>query len=213
MAAQASNSWYSRYGKRLFDLALTIPGLILISPVLAIVALLVRIKLGSPVLFRQERAGLHGRTFTLYKFRTMGHEYDENGRKILDEERTGRLGRILRSTSLDELPELWNVIKGDMSIVGPRPLFVEYLPYYTEEESRRHDVRPGLTGLAQVSGRNALNWEERLALDVEYVDKCCFNLDVKIIFSTFWKVLRRSDVEVVTGGKCRLDELRSNNNA
>jgi lipopolysaccharide/colanic/teichoic acid biosynthesis glycosyltransferase len=204
------DKFYSKYGKRIFDLAIALTGLVVLSPVLLGIALLLRAKLGSPVLFRQERTGLHGRTFMLYKFRTMGDEYDRQGRKIPDEERTGSLGRFLRAASLDELPELWNILRGEMSIVGPRPLFVEYLPYYTKEEARRHDLRPGLTGLAQVSGRNLLNWEERLAIDVEYVDKCCFVLDVKIILSTFWKVLRRSDIEVITGGKCRLDEWRSN---
>ncbi|MFP4428620.1 MAG: sugar transferase, partial [Desulfovermiculus sp.] len=143
-----------------------------------------------------------------YKFRTMGKEFDNQGNKIPDEERTGKLGRFLRSTSLDELPELWNIVLGDMSIVGPRPLFVEYLPYYTKEEAIRHEVRPGLTGLAQISGRNALNWEDRLVLDVEYINLQSFSFDIKILFRTFYKVLTRSDVEIITGGNKRLDDER-----
>jgi lipopolysaccharide/colanic/teichoic acid biosynthesis glycosyltransferase len=201
-------NWYRRYGKRWLDLGLTIPGLLLISPLLAIIALLIRVRLGSPVLFRQERAGLNGRPFVLYKFRTMGNEYDERGNRISDEDRTGRLGRFLRSTSLDEWPELWNILLGDMSVVGPRPLFADYLPYYTKEEDRRHEVRPGLTGLAQVSGRNSLNWEDRLALDVEYAKTYNFFMDIRLIISTAGKVIRKSDVEVITGGKCRLDDWR-----
>jgi undecaprenyl phosphate N,N'-diacetylbacillosamine 1-phosphate transferase len=142
----------------------------------------------------------------------MGSEYDAQGKKIPDENRTGKLGRFLRSTSLDELPELWNILLGDMSIVGPRPLLVEYLPYYTKKEARRHEVRPGLTGLAQVSGRNALGWEQRLALDVEYVKEYNFILDSRIIIYTLIKVIRKSDVEVITGGKCRLDDWRKSRN-
>lgn len=209
MNMKQQKTFYSIYGKRWFDLILTIPGFIVISPLLILIALLIKFKMGSPVLFRQERAGLNGRIFLLYKFRTMGEEYDKQGNRIPDEERTGKLGRFLRSTSLDELPELWNIVIGDMSIVGPRPLFVEYLPYYTKKEAQRHEVRPGLTGLAQVSGRNKLNWEERLALDMVYVEKFNFLMDLKIIIATGHKVLRQSDVETITGGKCRFDDWRT----
>jgi undecaprenyl phosphate N,N'-diacetylbacillosamine 1-phosphate transferase len=160
------------------------------------------------VLFRQERAGLNGRPFVLYKFRTMGNEYDERGNRISDEDRTGRLGCFLRSTSLDELPELWNILLGDMSVVGPRPLFADYLPYYTKEEDRRHEVRPGLTGLAQVSGRNSLNWEDRLKLDVEYVNSLTIFKDLGIISQTAKKVILRRDVNAITGGHRRLDQVR-----
>lgn len=205
-------SFYAKTGKRLFDLALALPALVALLPVMGCVAVLVRAKLGSPVLFRQERAGLRGRPFLLYKFRTMGKEFDKQGNKVPDEERTGRLGRFLRSTSIDELPELWNIVLGDMSIVGPRPLFVEYLPYYTKEEARRHEVRPGLTGLAQVSGRNALGWEDRLALDVEYASTYNFFMDIRLIVSTAGKVVKKSDVEIITGGKCRLDDWRGGEN-
>ncbi|MCM1297667.1 MAG: sugar transferase [Muribaculaceae bacterium] len=183
---------YKNCIKRCLDFLLALCGIIVISPVLLILWILVRVKLGSPVLFRQERPGRNGEIFTLCKFRTMTDRRDEKGELLPDEQRLTRFGKILRSTSLDELPELFNILKGDMSLIGPRPLLVRYLPWYTEEERHRHDVRPGLTGLAQVNGRNALGWEGRFSYDLEYVQNCSFLLDVKIIGMTVGKVLRRS---------------------
>ncbi|HEU65666.1 MAG TPA: sugar transferase [Chloroflexi bacterium] len=190
---------YSPTLKRSFDLLVTIPALLLLAPVLALVALLVRLKLGAPVLFCQQRPGLHGKPFTLYKFRTMTDARDAQGHLLPDAERLTNFGRFLRSSSLDELPELWNVIKGDMSLVGPRPLLLEYLPYYAERERARHNVRPGLTGLAQVSGRNTLSWDERLELDVQYVEQMSFVADVVILWKTCWKVIEREGVVIVPG--------------
>lgn len=178
--------------KRLLDIILSGMALVILSPVLLIVAVLVRTKLGSPVIFHQERPGKDEKIFTLCKFRTMTDGKDENGNLLPDEVRLTRFGKLLRSTSLDELPELWNILKGDMSIVGPRPLLVRYLPYYTEEERKRHSVRPGLTGYAQINGRNALNWEDRFAYDLAYVEKCSLALDIKILFETVGKVFKRS---------------------
>lgn len=169
-------------------------GLILTSPVMAITALLVRLTMGKPVLFRQVRPGLHGKPFILYKFRTMTDERDEQGNLLPDEQRLTRLGRFLRRTSLDELPELWNVLKGDMSLVGPRPLLMEYLPLYTPEQFRRHEVKPGITGWAQVNGRNAITWEEKFKLDTWYVDNLSFWFDIKIIFMTVWKIIKREGI-------------------
>lgn len=180
--------------KRLFDILASAFGLLLLSPVILIVAWQVRRKLGSPVFFRQTRPGLHGKPFEMIKFRTMLDAYDENGKPLPDSERITPFGRFLRSTSLDELPELWNVLKGDMSVVGPRPLLMEYMDYYTEEEMLRHSVRPGVTGLAQVSGRNALTWEQKLGLDVEYVQKQSLFFDLKIILTTIKKVFKREDI-------------------
>lgn len=194
MSVKASNSWYSRYGKRLFDLALTIPGLILISPVLALIALLVRVKLGSPVLFRQTRPGLHGKPFTIYKFRTMTDARDAEGNLLPDKERLTRLGRFLRATSLDELPELFNVIKGEMSLVGPRPLKMDYLSLYTPEQGRRHESPPGITGWAQINGRNALDWPQRFQQDVWYVDNLRLKIDIIIFVKTFIKVISRQGI-------------------
>ena len=185
---------YRHPGKRALDLFLTIPALAILSPLLGLLALLVRIKLGSPILFRQQRPGLHGHPFTLYKFRTMTDDRDKEGNLLPDADRLTPLGRFLRSTSLDELPELWNVLKGDMSLVGPRPLLMRYLPRYTPEQMRRHEVRPGVTGWAQINGRNALTWEEKFKLDVRYVDNISFWLDVRIIFLTLWKILKREGV-------------------
>lgn len=185
---------YERVFKRLFDILLSGLALVILSPLLLVLAILVRIKLGSPVLFRQKRPGKDEKIFTLYKFRSMSDARDENGKLLSDEERLGKFGKLLRSTSLDELPELWNIFKGDMSIVGPRPLLVEYLPYYTEQEHHRHDVRPGLTGLAQINGRNALNWESRFAYDLEYLQYLTLSFDIKIILQTIGRVLSRSDV-------------------
>lgn len=181
---------------------------LLSMPIWLTVAALIWWQLGRPILFRQRRAGLKGRPFVMVKFRTMGPERDERGGRISDEVRTGRLGRFLRASSLDELPELWNVIRGDMALVGPRPLFVEYLPYYTAEEQRRHDVRPGITGLAQINGRNTGGWARKLALDVHYVDNRSLLLDLKILLLTLGKVVRRCDLQVVPDGRRRLDELR-----
>lgn len=179
--------------KRLFDLAATVPAFVLSLPVQAAVAAAVRITLGSPVLFRQERPGLHGRPFTLVKFRTM-HPADPLRGQVSDAERLTRFGTFLRSTSLDELPTLWHVVRGDMSLVGPRPLLPNYLDRYTPAQARRHEVRPGLTGLAQVSGRNGLSWEERLTLDVEYVDRHSLLLDLRILWRTVAVVLRREGI-------------------
>lgn len=178
--------------KRLLDLLLSLCGIIVLSPVYLVLWVLVRIKLGKPALFTQERPGKDGKLFKLYKFRSMTSERDASGELLPDEVRLTRFGRLLRSTSLDELPELFNILKGDMSLIGPRPLLVRYLPYYTEEESHRHDVRPGLTGYAQVNGRNALGWEERFAYDLEYVKNVSFLMDLKIIGLTVGKVLKRS---------------------
>lgn len=196
--------FYERYIKRLLDVLLSGMALIFLSPVLLITAILVRVKLGSPVVFCQERPGKDEKIFKLYKFRTMSDARDENGQLLPDEVRLTKFGRLLRSTSLDELPELWNIFRGDMSIVGPRPLLVEYLPYYTTEERHRHDVRPGLTGLAQVNGRNNLTWEQKFAYDLIYVNNVSFLSDIKIIFMTVLKVVRRSDIVVgveYKGGK------------
>ena len=187
-------TFYRRRGKRLFDLALTVPALILLAPVMGLVALLVRLKLGSPVLFRQQRPGLHGESFTMFKFRTMTDARDAHGNLLPDVQRLTRLGRFLRSTSLDELPELWNVLKGEMSLVGPRPLRMEYVPLYTPEQARRHESQPGITGWAQVNGRNALSWEEKFYLDVFYVDNLSFSLDLTIVVKTLWKVLSREGI-------------------
>jgi sugar transferase EpsL len=175
---------YRKFGKRLFDLAVTVPVLILLSPVIAVVALLVRLMLGSPVLFRQQRPGLNGRPFTIYKFRSMATADDAAGRSLPDDQRITAFGKVLRRTSLDELPELINVLKGDLSLVGPRPLRMDYLDRYSPEQRRRHEVRPGITGMAQVSGRNELSWEEKFALDVWYVDHCSAWLDFKILART-----------------------------
>ena len=185
---------YRRFFKRFFDIVLSLTALIVLSPVLLIVAVLVRVKLGSPVIFCQERPGKDEKIFRLYKFRSMTDRRDENGNLLPDEIRLTKFGRLLRSTSLDELPELWNILKGDMSIVGPRPLLVKYLLRYNEEQRHRHDVRPGLTGLAQVNGRNAISWEERFAYDVEYVKTVSFWLDVRILFLTVAVVFRRSGI-------------------
>ncbi len=187
-------SWYRAWGKRLLDLVGAGVGLLLLAPLMLLIAILVRVGLGSPVLFRQQRPGLHGKPFTLYKFRTMTDARDAQGNLLPDEQRLTRLGRFLRSTSLDELPELWNVLKGDMSLVGPRPLLMEYLPLYTPEQFRRHGVRPGVTGWAQIRGRNTLTWEERFALDVWYVDHVSLGLDLKILALTLWKVLTREGI-------------------
>lgn len=201
---------YAKYIKRLIDIVCALAAIVVFGWLYIIVAVLVRIKLGNPVIFKQPRPGKNGKIFNMYKFRTMTDERDEEGKLLPDDARLTRFGRFLRSTSLDELPEAFNILKGDMSVIGPRPLLVEYLPYYTEEERHRHDVRPGLSGLAQVNGRNTCGWEEKFSYDLEYVNKISFLLDVKIILITVGKFIRKSDVLV---GKQlpvgRLDVVRS----
>lgn len=177
---------YKRFFKRPIDILCALLAITVFSWLYIIVAILVRIKLGSPVLFKQERPGKDGKIFKLYKFRTMTDEKDENGELLPDDVRLTKFGRFLRKTSLDELPEAFNILKGDMSVIGPRPLLVEYLPLYNEHQQRRHEVRPGLTGLAQVNGRNAISWEEKFDLDVEYVDNITFWGDLKLVFKTVW---------------------------
>lgn len=185
---------YKNYIKRFLDFTLSLLALILLSPVMLIIAILVRIKLGTPVIFKQQRPGKNEKIFTLYKFRTMNDKKDENGNLLPDSERLTKFGKLLRSTSLDELPELVNIIKGDMAIVGPRPLLVGYLPLYNEEQKHRHDVRPGLTGLAQVNGRNSISWEEKFKDDLKYVNKITFIGDTKIILKTVGKVFKREGI-------------------
>ncbi len=189
---------YSKYIKRLLDILISLTFIVLFSWLYLILVIHVRIKLGSPVLFCQERPGYNEKIFKLYKFRTMTDKRDEKGNLLPDSERLTRFGSMLRSTSLDELPEMFNILKGDMSLIGPRPLLIEYLPYYTEEERLRHSVRPGLTGLAQVSGRNYLAWNKRLARDVEYVNHISFIMDVRIIIKTIMVVFKKEDVSVDT---------------
>ena len=180
--------------KRLLDITFAGIGLLLLLPVVLIVAILVRFKLGAPILFSQRRPGLHGHIFTMYKFRSMNEKKDENGALLPDNVRLTRFGKILRSTSLDELPGLWSVLKGDMSLVGPRPLLVEYLPLYSAEQNRRHSVKPGITGWAQINGRNNISWQEKFEFDVWYVDNRSFWLDIKIIIATVRKVFFRADI-------------------
>ena len=186
--------FYRQVGKRLFDLSLAILALIFLAPLMAVVALLVRGTLGSPILFHQWRPGWQGRPFTLLKFRTMSNACDGQRKLLSDAERLTPLGRFLRSTSLDELPELLNVLKGDMSLVGPRPLLMQYLDRYTPYQMRRHEVQPGITGWAQVHGRNALTWEQKFALDVWYVDHQSLWLDLKIVAVTVWKIVQREGI-------------------
>lgn len=185
---------YRNYVKRIMDIFLSFIAIFILMPLILLLAFLVKIKLGSPILFFQERPGKDEKIFRLYKFRSMSEEKDKEGHYLPDEKRLTRFGRKLRSTSLDELPELFSILKGDMSIVGPRPLLIEYLPYYTEIERKRHKVRPGLTGLAQVEGRNYLSWDERLKKDVVYVEQISFWLDCKIIVKTFINVIRQKGV-------------------
>ena len=192
------NGIYARYGKRVFDVVFSGGALVILSPVLAVMAVLVRIKLGKPVVFCQERPGKDEKIFKMYKFRTMTNTCDEEGNLLPDEKRLTPFGRMLRKTSLDELPELFNIFKGDMSIVGPRPLLCSYLPYYTEREKKRHSVMPGLTGLAQVNGRNMLVWDERLELDVRYAENITFIGDMKIIVRTVTKVFASEGIAVDT---------------
>ena len=192
--------------KRLFDLALSIFTLFSLTPLVLIIAVLVRMRIGSPVFFRQERPGLHGKPFTIYKFRTMTDERDEDGNLLSDGERLTCLGQFLRKTSMDELPELFNVIKGDMSIIGPRPLLMQYLDRYTPEQARRHEVKPGITGWAQVNGRNAISWEDKFKQDVWYVDNRSSYLDLKIIAITIWKILKREGIK--QPGQATMEEFK-----
>lgn len=185
---------YEKYIKRPQDMLCALLALIVLSPILFITAFLVRVKLGSPVIFKQERPGLNGKIFTLYKFRTMTDERDSEGNLLPDEVRLAKFGKLLRSTSLDELPELLNILFGDIAVIGPRPLLVEYLPRYNAEQRRRHEVRPGLSGLAQVNGRNAISWEDKFKYDVQYVDHVTFLGDWKIIFQTILNVIKRDGI-------------------
>lgn len=199
---------YEKYIKRPQDFCCALAAIIVLSPVMAVTALLVRMKLGTPVLFKQERPGLNGKIFTLYKFRTMTDEKDSEGNLLPDEVRLTSFGKLLRSTSLDELPELFNILNGDMSVVGPRPLLVKYLPLYNEHQARRHEVRPGFTGYAQVHGRNAISWEKKFDLDVEYVDHVTFLGDWKIIFQTVKTVLKREGISSDTAAT--MEEFKGN---
>jgi lipopolysaccharide/colanic/teichoic acid biosynthesis glycosyltransferase len=185
---------YRRHMKRVLDVAVSALALVLLMPLLAIAAVAVRLLLGGPVLFRQTRPGINGEPFQVLKFRTMTNARDTEGHLLPDAQRLTAFGRLLRATSVDELPELWNVLKGDMSLVGPRPLLTQYLTRYTPEQARRHEVRPGITGLAQVSGRNELSWESKFALDVQYVDQYSFGMDARIIAMTVWNVVARKGI-------------------
>lgn len=185
---------YGKYVKRMLDLLVSLVALIVLMPLMIIIYICVRIKLGKPAIFKQQRPGKQEKIFTLYKFKTMTNETNQNGKLLQDSKRLTKFGKFLRSTSLDELPELFNILKGDMAIVGPRPLLVEYLPLYNEEQKQRHNVRPGLTGLAQVNGRNSLTWEEKFKDDITYINKINFLGDVKIIFKTIKKVLKREGI-------------------
>ncbi len=200
---------YRKFGKRALDLLITVPALFILAPVMGLISLLVSVKLGRPVLFRQQRPGLHGKPFTIYKFRTMTDARDAQGNLLPDAERLTPFGRFLRSTSLDELPELFNVLKGEMSLVGPRPLLMRYTPYFSDAERVRFTVRPGITGLAQISGRNNLSWDLRIAADVQYVQTLSFWLDVKILWVSFWHVITHQGVQVDPGATMLdLDEER-----
>lgn len=204
-----SNGLYCKLIKRLMDFLIAALSIIIFSPLLIILAILVRVKLGGPVIFKQKRPGLNGKVFKLYKFRTMTDAKDENGNLLDDEYRLTSFGKKLRSTSLDELPELYNILKGDMSIVGPRPLLVKYLPLYNDEQKRRHDVRPGLTGLAQVSGRNAITWTEKFNKDIEYVDNVSLGLDISIFFKTIYCVLKKEGIN--SDSAATMEDFTGNN--
>ena len=188
------HSFYDKYVKRSIDAILSLVAIIILSPVLAIVALLVRIKLGGPVIFKQQRPGLNEKIFTMYKFRTMTDERDADGNLLPDEARLTKFGKALRATSLDELPELFNILKGDMAIVGPRPLLVQYLPLYNAQQKKRHCVRPGITGYAQINGRNSISWEEKFDYDIYYVANIAITLDISILFKTFKTVIKRDGI-------------------
>ncbi|WP_302757726.1 sugar transferase [Ligilactobacillus salivarius] len=200
--------FYERYVKRSQSFLLSLIAIIILSPILLITYLLVRVKFGKPAIFIQKRVGKDGKVFDLYKFRTMTDQRGEDGKLLPDEQRLTSFGKKLRSTSLDELPELFNILKGDMALVGPRPLLVKYLPLYNDEQARRHEVRPGLTGYAQVNGRNAITWEDRFKLDVEYVDNVTFLNDWKIIFKTIKTVFKREGIS--EKGSATMDEFKGN---
>ncbi|MDF2588411.1 MAG: sugar transferase [Anaerocolumna sp.] len=209
-----NRNMYELYIKRKLDVILSLTALILLIPLFVILALLIRIKIGKGVIFKQKRVGKDEKVFTLYKFRTMNNKRDKKGKLLPDEQRLSEFGKKLRSTSLDELPELINILKGDMSIVGPRPLFPHYLPYYTKEERLRHKIKPGLTGLAQINGRNTLGWAERFQYDIDYVKNITFLNDLKIIYKTFVVTINR--LNVLSGKELtmpNLDEERSDTNA
>lgn len=203
--------FYEKYIKRPQDFCCALAATIVLSPIMAVTAVLVRVKLGSPVIFKQERPGLHGKIFTLYKFRTMTDAKDRNGNLLPDEVRLTKFGKMLRSTSLDELPELINMLKGDMAVVGPRPLLVKYLPLYNEYQARRHEVRPGFTGYAQVNGRNAITWDDKFEKDVFYVDHITFLGDWKIIFQTLKTVIRREGIS--SGSSVTMEEFKGSKTA
>ena len=203
------DDWYRRFGKRLFDLAAAAALMVLMAPVMILIAVLVRVRMGSPVLFRQRRVGRREQEFSVIKFRTMTDTSDTDGNLLTDAERLTRLGTLLRATSLDELPQLWNVLAGEMSLVGPRPLFPRYLPFYSDREARRNEVRPGITGLAQISGRHRLAWDTRLEMDVQYVDSRALQLDLSILWATAKKVVVRDDKASEPANLMDLDEERS----
>lgn len=198
MKNKRKKGFYEKYIKAPQDVFLASVALIFLSPILLIVAILVRIKLGAPVIFKQERAGKNGKPFYMYKFRSMSDQRDENGELLPDEQRLGKFGKLLRSTSLDELPSLWNVVRLDTSLVGPRALYLKYIPRYSEHQIRRLEVRPGITGLAQVNGRNAISWEDKFNYDVQYVDNITFIGDWKIMFKTVGKVFKREGITSAT---------------
>lgn len=203
------NKFYRRFVKRFFDFILTIPAVIILSPLMAVIALLVRINMGLPIIYKQKRPGIHGNLFSFFKFRSMTNDRDHRGYPWPDEKRLTNFGKFLRRTSLDELPELWNVLRGDMSLVGPRPLLVEYLNRYSPEQARRHEVKPGITGWAQINGRNAITWEEKFKYDVWYVDHWNLWLDIKIVFLTIFKVLTGEGIN--QPGKITMEEFKGKN--
>lgn len=209
MKKHKARGFYEKYAKRPLDILCALAAIIVFCWLYLLVAILVRCKLGSPIIFKQERPGKDGKIFKLYKFRTMADEKDENGQLLPDNVRLTKFGKFLRSTSLDELPEAFNILKGDMSVIGPRPLLVEYLPLYNEKQSRRHEVRPGLSGYAQVHGRNAVSWNEKFDLDVEYVDNITFLGDVKIIVTTVLKAIKREGISSETS--VTVEPFRGNN--
>lgn len=199
---------YKHFFKRALDIIYSLGFILCFWWVYILVAILVRVKLGSPVIFKQQRPGLNGKVFMMYKFRSMTDARDKDGKLLSDEERLPKFGKLLRATSLDEIPEFFNILKGDMSLVGPRPLLVQYLERYNERQARRHEVRPGITGWAQVNGRNAISWEQKFEYDVEYVEKCSFLLDMKIIFMTIKKIFIREGIS--QEGNVTMEEFRGN---
>ena len=206
--------WYRHYGKRALDFCLALAALIVFAPLLSVIALMIRLSIGSPVLFRQRRSGLNGTQFEILKFRTMSEQCDARGALLPDAERTGAVGRLLRATSLDEMAELLNVVKGEMSLVGPRPLVARYYPYFTEAERARFTVRPGITGAAQIAGRNCLSWDERIAADLSYVEDLSFRRDLQILAITLWKVAKREGSDYAAGRVViDFDEERRRRNA